>query len=231
MTKVLCVYHGPGCADGLASAWAVHRALGDGVEFVAAQYGDTPPGYKKHVIADLAGATVTRPTGEMAGRDVLIVDFSYPRATLEALAREARSVLVLDHHKTAQEDLIGLAKINPKGPGYLDCLAHLDHPGRINLAAIFDMDRSGAGITWDYLVGGPRSPLIDLVEDRDLWRFKLADSRAFHAVLTSYDIGDLPAMLKLLDNWHAYTNDHLIPSRWPFVLMEGNAILRAQGER
>lgn len=42
MSSVLCIYHGPGCADGLLAAWAVKHALGDGVEFVAAKYGDNP---------------------------------------------------------------------------------------------------------------------------------------------------------------------------------------------
>jgi hypothetical protein len=40
MSKVLCIYHA-NCADGLCAAWAaVHRTLGDQVEFVAAKYGD-----------------------------------------------------------------------------------------------------------------------------------------------------------------------------------------------
>ena len=34
MSKVLCIYHA-NCADGFGAAWAVHRALGDDVEFVA----------------------------------------------------------------------------------------------------------------------------------------------------------------------------------------------------
>ena len=39
---ILCIYH-DACADGLLAAWAVYRrALGDGVEFVAAKYGDDP---------------------------------------------------------------------------------------------------------------------------------------------------------------------------------------------
>jgi hypothetical protein len=37
MSKVLYVFHAK-CADGLGAAWAVHRALGDDAEFVAASY-------------------------------------------------------------------------------------------------------------------------------------------------------------------------------------------------
>src|SRR5688500_6169509 len=86
--RPLCIAHGSSCIDGLAAAWVVHRALGDDVEFVYASYGQDPP--------------------DVAGRDVVIVDFSYKRPVLEAMAARARSVLVLDHHKSAAEDLAGL---------------------------------------------------------------------------------------------------------------------------
>lgn len=133
--KTLCIYHAH-CADGLGAAWAVHRALGPNVDFKPASYGS---------MID---------SNRVRARDILIVDFSYPLATLRAIAAEARSVLVLDHHKTAQEDLAGL--LPPirfdqwSAPGGLS--------GRLN--AIFDMDRSGAGITWDYLHPNPSDTQI-----------------------------------------------------------------------
>lgn len=85
--KVLCIYHAF-CADGFGAAWIVRRALGDGVEFHAASYGQEPP--------------------DVTGRDVLMVDFSYKRSMLDKMAEVARSILVLDHHKTAAEDLDSL---------------------------------------------------------------------------------------------------------------------------
>lgn len=91
------------------------------------------------------------------GRRVYIVDFSYKRAQLEQLNAVVESLTVLDHHKTAQADL----------EGFDAC------------AKIFDMSRSGAGITWDYFHDGvPRPWIVDYVEDRDLWRFKLENSEA-----------------------------------------------------
>ena len=38
----MCIYHG-NCADGFGGVWAVRRALGDNVEFIAAKHGDVPP--------------------------------------------------------------------------------------------------------------------------------------------------------------------------------------------
>jgi oligoribonuclease NrnB/cAMP/cGMP phosphodiesterase (DHH superfamily) len=142
--KTLCIYHDH-CADGFASAWVVRRALGADVEFLAARYQDAPP--------------------DVTGRDVVIVDFSYPRTVLEALIAQAKSVTILDHHKTAQADLDGL-------------------PGA---TTVFDMDRSGARITWDHFFPGETPPQLLLhIEDRDLWRFKLLLTREVTASLFSH---------------------------------------------
>jgi uncharacterized protein len=99
-------------------------------------------------------------------RKVILVDFSYKRPVMEEIIRWADHVTILDHHKTAEADLADLkhAKI------------------------VFDMDRSGAGITWDFFFPDkPRPALINYVEDRDLWRFALPKSREVHSALASYE--------------------------------------------
>lgn len=134
MSKPLVIYHGK-CLDGMTAAWAVKRALGEG-DYVPAIHGEDPP--------------------DVAGRDVVIVDFSYKRPVMEAMSLKAGSLLVLDHHKSAQADLAGLS------------------------FATFDMGRSGAGIAWDHFhPGQPRPALVNLVEDDDLWRHELQGSREF----------------------------------------------------
>jgi oligoribonuclease NrnB/cAMP/cGMP phosphodiesterase (DHH superfamily) len=48
------------------------------------------------------------------------------------------------------------------------------------------MDKSGAGLTWDYFRPYQKRPrLIDHIEDRDLWRFKLPYTRMISAALFS----------------------------------------------
>lgn len=92
--------------------------------------------------------------------DVYIVDFSYPREVLLEMHKAAGSLSVFDHHKTAQAALEGLS------------------------FCIFDMDRSGAGLAWDIMHPRKSRPwIIDYVEDRDLWRFKLPESREANAFL------------------------------------------------
>lgn len=164
--KLLCIYHG-NCADGFTSAWVVRQALGDAVEFHAGVYGQDPP--------------------DVTGRHVLLVDFSYKRPVLEAMAAKARTILVLDHHKTAQEDLAGFNV--PPSWGAWRSIIDGEHPLSLNVrvAALFDMTRSGAGITWDFFNPGEARPaLLSRVEDRDLWQFRFADTRAVQACVFSY---------------------------------------------
>lgn len=88
----------------------------------------------------------------------VVVDFSYPRDVMLDMKKRASGLSVFDHHKTAKEALDGLP------------------------FALFDMDRSGAGITWDALhPEKPRPWLVDFVEDRDIWRWKLSKSKEVNA--------------------------------------------------
>lgn len=142
----LCIYHG-NCADGFGAAWAVRKALGD-IEFHSGVYGQEPP--------------------DVMGRSVVMVDFSYKRPIIERMAARAKSILILDHHKTAAEDLSDLG--------------HLP-----NVTVVFDMNRSGARMAWDHYFPDVQPPrLIRYIEDRDLWRFVLPESRQFSANLFSH---------------------------------------------
>ena len=109
---------------------------------------------------------------DVAGKHVYLVDFSYPRAILEQFAAEAASVTILDHHKTAQADIQPL----------------LDNK---TIDGVFDMSRSGAGIAWDWFhLPTNRPDIINYVEDRDLWAWKLPDSRAISSWLSSFGTKD-----------------------------------------
>ncbi|MDY0954619.1 hypothetical protein SOM22_08525 [Stenotrophomonas rhizophila] len=181
--KPLVIYHA-NCADGFTAAWAVRQAME--CDFHAGAYGEPPP--------------------DAAGRDVILLDFCYPRAVLAHLQKVARTVLVLDHHKSAEADLqeepryapeyLTVVRIdNPnwgndwRWRGILDCQRdiHADGHGKAVIFALFDQSRSGAGIAWDFFHPGKARPvLIDHVEDRDLWRFALQHTREICATVHSY---------------------------------------------
>ena len=138
------IYHAQ-CKDGWCSAW------------IAA---------KKYPDAQLVPGFYGQPIPEVRGNDVLMVDFSYPRPVMEKLIADAKSVTVLDHHKTAAEALNGLQGAN----------------------ITFDMNRSGAGITWDVLFPDEARPwLVSYVEDHDLWKHVLPNALAVTAYLSTLE--------------------------------------------
>lgn len=162
----LCIYHG-NCADGFGSAWAVREALGE-IDFYAGVHQEPPP--------------------DVTGFDVIMVDFSYKSDVLYEMGHKARTILILDHHKTAADDL---SKYPPPLDGPYNPNAMYDWQRDCNAPnathALFDMERSGAGITWDYFhPGKERPPLINHIEDRDLWRFALPQTREIQAAVFSY---------------------------------------------
>lgn len=146
--KTLCIYHN-NCADGFGAAWIVRKALDEeNVEFFAASYQQAPP--------------------PVAGRKVIIVDFSYKREVMEQMAAEAESILVLDHHKTAEEDLAPLLESG-------------------TVVGRFDMKLSGVGLTWQHFFPNVRMPLLlEIIQDRDLWTFKHPLTKEVTAALFSY---------------------------------------------
>lgn len=174
----MVIYHGK-CVDGFTAAWAAWRKWGNEPEYIACHYGEPPP-------------------EALTGKHVLIVDFSFSRDTIVRLLNEAEaaSIVILDHHKTAQSDLEPFQFVESRpgevGPDDIPLLLHVRRVhGRPPVIALFDMERSGAGMAWDFINAdlGPlraRPRLVDLVEDRDLWRFRHGDdSRFLHLALTS----------------------------------------------
>lgn len=166
----LVIYHGK-CADGFSAAWCFHHVeqyWEMNFDFHAGIYNDPPP--------------------DVTDRVVYLVDFSYKSAVVEEMAKTAKQIILIDHHKTAIEDLAGLI-------------------GNGTINAYTDLERSGAVLAWDFLFNSHHgdngdvlethdrgSPyyveppkLLRYIQDRDLWKFKLANSREVNANVFSFD--------------------------------------------
>jgi uncharacterized protein len=133
------------------------------------------------------------PLEKVSGKDVLCFDFSWKtREENIQVAQTAKSLHIYDHHKTSREACEGLD------------------------FCTFDMNRSGAGLAWDYLFGkdSPRAQdaanaanqsIVDMykynkillemqrpwyvnyIEDYDLWNHKLIATKEVNAFLHSLD--------------------------------------------
>jgi oligoribonuclease NrnB/cAMP/cGMP phosphodiesterase (DHH superfamily) len=170
------IYHN-NCYDGVTAAWVCWKVFGYEATYIPCNYSDAPPDVK--------------------GKDVFIVDFSFKRPILEKMREEANSLVILDHHKTAQDDL-------------------KDFPG-----ALFDMNRSGAGITWDWFFpNAERSRLVNYIEDRDLWKFLLPSSKKVNAFIQSFDID--------LETWIHNVVPAFTMRSLEEIVKEGESLLRLE---
>ncbi|QGR54334.1 dhh family phosphohydrolase-like protein [Moumouvirus maliensis] len=111
-------------------------------------------------------------------KNVIMCDFSYKYNQLVNIISLSKSFMILDHHKTAQAELINI-------------------PDNLK---IFDMNRSGVGITWDYFY--PNKPIpkfLAHIQDRDIWTFKLDKTDEFLAYFYEQDFN--------FKSWEKYLSD------------------------
>ena len=145
---------------------------------------------------DLLPASYGDAPPDVTDREVYIVDFSYKRDVLLAMGLKAQKITIIDHHKTSKEDLDGIEEHNPR------------------IRAVFDMAHSGAVLTWSTLFHIQTCPqLLRYIEDRDLWKFKLANTRPVLSALNSYE--------QQVEIW-----DMLITKNISDLVVEGEAIER-----
>ena len=147
--RPLIIYHGRSCPDGFASALAAWLFYQGQAEFLGLDHGDVK------TLADLPAVD---------GRAVYILDFSFSAELLVQIERAAAKLVLLDHHKSAAEELTGFA-----------CRCGVVH---------FDMSKSGARLAWEFFQPERTLPdLVRFVEDRDIWVWQYPESAGFLAAL------------------------------------------------
>ena len=173
--KPLCIYHG-NCADGFGAAWVFRHARPDQFEFHAGVYQNPPP--------------------DVEGREVYLVDFSYKLPVVEGILQKAASVTLIDHHRSAIEDLMPLIFAK-------------------RIKALADTTHSGAVLAWKWFFGegGEMPPLLRHIEDRDLWRFALPYTREINANVFShpYDFDVWDGLM--YENLHTLVEDGIAIER------------------
>lgn len=102
------------------------------------------------------GPQIDRKLPDVRNKTVAIVDISFDRETMVELYNDAKFLVCLDHHKSSKIELDGL--------NY----------------CIFDMERAGCQLTWDYLFPGePRPDYIEYIAGRDMWDYDKRNTSEF----------------------------------------------------
>lgn len=111
---------------------------------------------------------------DVVDRDVYLVDFSFKRDKVELMLEYAKSITLLDHHASALSDLWDFAKYQ-----------------NFNMSHC-TLEKSGARIAWDFIKQKEKHTkkvprILEHIEDRDLWKFKLEHTREIMSAVFSYD--------------------------------------------
>lgn len=159
----LVLYHG-GCPDGFAAAVAAWDRFEGRGEYVA--------------MAHKSGGV---PPPDATGRNVFVLDYAFDPEPMAELAAQAKSLVLLDHHRRMAEKLANF-----------ECPCGILH---------FDTTKSGARLAWEFFQPDRPVPLlVRAVEDRDLWAWKTPDlTGAFTAKLDTepFDFARWSAIAKM----------------------------------
>jgi oligoribonuclease NrnB/cAMP/cGMP phosphodiesterase (DHH superfamily) len=171
------ITHGS-CPDGFMSAtiikmWLISQKIDiNKIIFINAYY----------------GTDYSQLPNEVKDKYVLICDFSFSeKITNEMIITTNNNLLILDHHKTAQSNLINISK------EYV----------------VFDMNHSGAFITYTYMFGFVNIPNgVLYVEDNDLWINKMTNTKEITSYISTlrYSFDEYE---KLFND--TYINDIVVP--------------------
>lgn len=104
-------------------------------------------------------------------RVVYLVDFLYPPEVLYEITKYASNIVVLDHHENAIQSIFKFYE-NSSWPENLDMTG-------------CDTRYSGAMLAWQYLSKTNPPTFIHYIQDRDLWAWKFAETKAFSRGLFS----------------------------------------------
>ena len=129
----------------------------------------------------------SNPPPNVENKNVLICDFSYNKETMLDLILSSKNLLIIDHHKSAESALKDIPDENK----------------------YFDINHSGAYLTWKYFFPDDDVPLlIKYIEDNDIWIKKMPYTCEVSSFIQSLPF-EFNEYEKLLDD--TYLNNTVIP--------------------
>ena len=132
---------------------------------------------------------------------VYIVDFSYKAPVLKDFLNEFPETMVIDHHKSSLPELEAAFE------------------ERVYKTYTHNTDFAGCVLTWQHFFPEEEIPEILLyVQDRDLWKFELENSKEINAFIAS-----LP---KDFEEWDQFYTPEAYDAGWAIIRLQEKAIER-----
>ena len=149
----VAIYHSP-CQDGVSAAWVFSKHMTEAaLDFI------TVPGVYGSAL------DLFLEDGSKKNDIIYFLDYTIKRNDMIELSKQVKKIIIIDHHKSAQADLVDLPS---------------------NIEVLFDMNRCGSALTWLYFYPEIQVPQFLLyIEDYDLWTNKLVGTHEFYAWYTT----------------------------------------------
>lgn len=139
---IVVIYHGE-CPDGFSAAWVAWKKFGDEAEYIPGHHGEVFP-------------------EGLVGKEVYMLDFVYPVDEMRKIVKDNKKVIVIDHHKSAEESV------------------------KMAQEYVYKMNHSGSGLAWRYFYPDLAVPwLIQYVEDMDIWKLELPNVFAIAMIVNT----------------------------------------------
>ncbi len=151
---VVCFYH-DNCTDGFTAAYLLKKALPH-AEIRPASYGK-----------DLDMDEIDKDTV------VFFVDFSTKRDQMIEIAKNVKHVVVIDHHVSAEKELVDLPD---------------------NVDVYFNMDKSGAMMVFNFFWYARPPMILRAIQARDLWTFDVRGANEIAMYIRTIPF--------TIENWH-----------------------------
>ncbi len=113
------------------------------------------------------------------GAHIYLIDFTFKKELMDELISRVKSLVVLDHHE-----------------GVKDVIESMPHH-------VYDKERSGATIAWNYFHPDIPTPLLlKHIQDEDTYQHKMADTPAIRAYLDvrEYDFQEWDELMQKLED-------------------------------
>lgn len=139
----------------------------------------------------------TKPVEGLVNKEIYMVDVIYPAQYLKKLINSNKKIVAIDHHFSNQ----GSFKIISNG--------------------LFDLNNSGAVLAWKYFHPRTKVPkFLQHVEDMDLWKFKVPDTKEIISYLDTVDFN--------FAEWSKISNNINTESKFKEYVKLGSLILKYQ---
>lgn len=176
------------CLDGLFSAFALNIKYGDLAYYIGVSHNplleeEDPVETLKIIFNDkLSNHTYNKELidyikDDYSDKTLYIVDFCLTARQLINLSPLFKNIVVIDHHKSAIERIVGNGEFIEitSDSRFYERLFTYD-----NVSFFYSEKKSGAVLTYEYLFPGGSVPYeFRLIQDRDLWTWKLEETKFF----------------------------------------------------